>query len=99
MKSWTSVLRARAGYPPYERAETSTSTFTIQNSLGSFSTLLSRLTRAPSITLPCSTFHVEVVTTEGDLKEADFFLSAEQFQKVTFASVSVASKTTTPGFC
>jgi len=80
---WTSVLRTKAGHPFYHRANEWTSTFTINDEGDHCKQMLVRLgyreaTRWKQKTI----FHIDVVTTEGALNEAEFYLNAEQLKKV-----------------
>ena len=80
---WTSHLRRRAGYKPYDHTSPNASSFTIQDTSGRLKVLLSQkgyqqvkfLTENP-------TFHIQVVVSEGSVYSA-FDIDTEQVKKVS----------------
>jgi len=80
---WTSHLRRRAGYKPYDHANPNASSFTIQDTSGQLKVLLSKkgyqqvkfLTDNP-------TFHIQVVVSEGSVHSA-FDIDTDQVKKVS----------------
>jgi hypothetical protein len=86
---WTSVLRTKAGHPFYHRNHEWTSTFTIHDDGDHCKHMLFRLGyREAARWKQRTTFHIDVVTTEGALNEAEFYLNAEQLKKVRISAPS-----------
>lgn len=81
---WTSNLRSRAGYKPYEYGDKYVSTFNIKDNTGAFARFLdgsgykkaARWRNHP-------TFHIEVIATEEGLEDCQFYLDPNQVQKVS----------------
>ncbi|KAK5653791.1 hypothetical protein OQA88_7949 [Cercophora sp. LCS_1] len=76
-KSWTSVQRTKAGYPPYKLGDGLVSAFTIVDRSGEFSSMLRRLGQKKK----ASVFHIDVLTTEAPLATSRFPLTDKQFAK------------------
>jgi len=84
MSMWTSVLRTKAGHSFYHRTDEWTSTFTIDDEGEHCKQMLVRLGyHKASRWKQRTVFHIDVVTTEGALKDAEFYLNAEQLKKVS----------------
>jgi hypothetical protein len=84
---WTSSLRRKAGLSPFKGNENEASTFTLtgKNCSRAFTRMLERMghshnTSDQDNSIP--TYHVEVVTTEGDLM-SEFSLEPFQVHKVS----------------
>jgi hypothetical protein len=86
---WTSSLRRKAGLRPFTGNEIEASTFTIREHTASlaFTDMLVRMGhqchRRLDHNLKAPVYHIEVVTTEEDLKSR-FVLEPFQVQKVSF---------------
>ncbi|KAM5358865.1 hypothetical protein ACJZ2D_014924 [Fusarium nematophilum] len=81
-EEWTSRLRARAGFRPCTFNDDSiSSTFTIQDRGGSFTRLLTRNGYRGAIRWAVQrTFHIDLITIEGNLRDADFCLHPHQLE-------------------
>jgi hypothetical protein len=83
--NWTSYLRSRSGHKPYDPPNLSVSTFTIQDTSGRLTAILSQkgyqqvkyLTESP-------TFHIQVVPSAGPVSST-FDIDSEQIKKVSRA--------------
>jgi hypothetical protein len=82
---WTSHFRSRSGLDPFKGDEKRSSTFTIEDAVGSsaFTRLLVRNGYKKAAAWPKgSSYHIEVSTTHGDLL-SEFSLEPFQVQKVS----------------
>jgi len=90
--NWTSILRSRAGHPPYTysyKAMGCPTTFTMNDKTGRLLEFLRSAGYAKASTWKSGIkFHVEVSTSEGALDDSQFFLASEILMKVRPVVVS-----------
>lgn len=84
-EEWTSGLRTRAGFRPFNFGHDSISaTFTIQDRGGSFTRLLTRNGYRGAIRWAVQrTFHIVLLTIEGSLRNTDICLHPNQLEIVS----------------
>ncbi|KXX78121.1 Heterokaryon incompatibility protein 6, OR allele [Madurella mycetomatis] len=96
LENWTSILRTRAGLPPYDPGDEAVSSFTVVDARFVFTEFLSQhgyKDAMPKGTGRIATYHLEVVTTEGTLEDSKFYLRGYQIAKnLSFTSVEYRYK-------
>ncbi len=84
-EEWTSGLRTRAGFRPWQLDEDlPCSTFTINDRSGSFTRMLTRNGYRDSTHWgPSPTFHLDLITVEGTIEDSTFCLHPHQIEMVS----------------